>query len=229
MKARKLVERALVTAGIVGKNESVSADDITDGLASLNELIGSWSNESLLVFKRERDVFNLTANKAVYTIGSGADFNTERPTFITSAFVRLSSGVDDTNLSIISGHDFDTTIGNKSSIGTPEFLTYNNAFPLGEIRLWRVPSTSYELHLLSEKPLEKFALDENVELPVGWERALRFNLALELASEYGQDVLPAVARIADESKGNIKRAVNRVRTLDFRPEGVETSNILSGF
>lgn len=230
MKARELVKRALVTAGIVGKNESVSAEDITDGLASLNELIGSWSNESLLIFARESEVFTLTANKADYTIGTGADFDTVRPIFITSAFVRLTGGSNDFNLGIMSASDFDTSITDKESLGTPEFLGYNNAFPVGGIRIWRVPSTTYELHMISEKPLEKFTLDTNISLPEGWERALRYNLALEMASEYGQDVLPAVVRIADESKGNIKRAVNRVRTLDARPESFGSGfNVLSGY
>ena len=62
------------------------------------------------------------------------------------------------------------------------------------------------LVLDSWKPLSTLAaLTTSLSLPPGYERALRYALALELAPEYGRQVSEIVMAAAVESKAAIKR------------------------
>jgi hypothetical protein len=55
-------------------------------------------------------------------------------------------------------------------------------------------------------------LTTSLSFPPGYEKALRYTLATNLAPEYGVAVSPAVAAIAASSKADIKRA-NKKRVL----------------
>jgi len=70
--------------------------------------------------------------------------------------------------------------------------------------------------------LEAFAdYDTLYDLPPGYARALRYNLAVELAPEFGRPLDPLVAGLAAESLATIKRA--NVRTV---PVGVDAALIV---
>jgi hypothetical protein len=55
---------------------------------------------------------------------------------------------------------------------------------------------------------EPAALDTNLTFPPGYLRAFRYNLACELAPEFGVEPSPQVRRIAMYSKRNLKRINN---------------------
>ena len=165
--------------GALTKSEAPSSDEADDGLESLNDMLSSWANESLVLYARTLESFTLTANDGEYTIGSGADFNTTRPLHIVSAYVR--QGTTDYPLEIISDENF-SKIGQKSQGGhIPEFLNFNGGFANGTIKLWPLPAGAYSLYLLSEKEITALTLSGTVSLPAGWKRALIYNLAKEIA------------------------------------------------
>jgi hypothetical protein len=68
-----------------------------------------------------------------------------------------------------------------------------------------------------------------MSLPDGWERALVYNLALELAPEYQQQPDASVAIIATQSLGAIKLAVVRSRPVNAYPQSRSNGNIYSGW
>lgn len=225
--ARGIVTKALQKVGAIVKNETPSADEANDGLDALNALLSSWSNESMLVYKRTWENFPLVAGDVDYTIGVGQNFNTVRPTYIVEAHVRQD--VTDYPLAIISDEIYNGSISDKSSQGIPKFLNYDNGYSTGTIRLYPVPDTSYTLYILTEKPLTSFALDDEVTLPPGWERALIYNLAVELFPEYGQQVDQAVYEIAKDSKRSIQSAVLKTRSMDVQPAAIgNRNNIYTG-
>lgn len=223
--AREIIRKALQRGGIVTQNETPSADETSDGLDMLNDMFSSWSNDSLTVYARKWENFPLTGADGVYTIGTGQDFNTVRPTYIADAYLR--DNTTDTPVRVISEEAY-YAISQKNTQSIPYWLTYDNGFPVGTIRLYPVPSTAYTLFLLSEKPFSEFDLDDELDFPPGWQRAIIYNLAVELCSEYGQPVPDKVGQIARESLGVIKLNVLRNRSMDWQ-QGGGVQNIYTGW
>lgn len=196
--------------GVLTKSETPDADEAADGLVSLNALLSSWSNESLFVYSRVTEAFTLTAGTASYTIGASQTFNTTRPTLIIEA--HTTSGSTDTHMDIISDEVYNA-MPDKTSQGIPLYINYSNAFPAATIRLYPVPASTYSMTLVSEKPLVTLALTDTLSLPPGWERALTYNLAMEMAPEYGVQPDPLVVAAAKESRGLIALTVSKTRPM----------------
>lgn len=224
--ARDIIKKSLQKIGTLTKGENPSSDEANDALDSLNALIASWSNFSENIYSRTLETFNLTS-AATYSIGAGQTFNTTRPIQIVDAYV--TSGGIDYPLTIINQEQFDP-VAMKTTQGIPQYLIYNNAYPYGTITLYYVPSGVNSITLLSEKPITGFAtLDTAMSLPDGWERALVYNLALELAPEYAQQPDASVAAIASQSLGAIKLAVIRSRPINSSPAVRTVNNVYTGW
>lgn len=225
--ARQIVRKALQKIGVLVKSEEPSADEANDGLDSLNQLLDSWANDSAVIPNRTWETFPLVGGQSTYTMGVGQTFNTVRPTKIISGYIR--NGTVDTPITII-GDTAYNSIGFKGITGLPGFLNYDGANPTDNIRLYPVPSTAYSLFLLTEKPLSGIAtLDTNLVLPPGYDRALIYNLATELAPEYGQQPDQSVFKIAAESLGMIRMTTIRDRSMDAYPQVISTRNVWSGW
>lgn len=225
--ARTIIKKALQKNGVLTKNESPSGDEASDGLDSLNALLSSWSNDSLLIYTRQSESFPIVGGQETYTIGTGGDFNTDRPLQITSAFIRI--GTTDYNMGCINGKQYDGIAQKDIGNSIPQTLYYDGATPLSTITIYPVPVTG-TLHIRSEKELTQLAsLDADIEFPAGWERALVYNLAVEIGSEYGQPIDQVTYQIAQESKAGIKTATARNRNMDAFPQVRNSDNIYSGW
>lgn len=225
--ARTIITKALQKNGALVKSETPDADEASDGLSALNALLGSWSNDSLNIYARTWETFTLVSGTASYTIGSGGVFNTVRPMAIIDAYAR--SGTVDYPMSVIDDDAYNS-IPFKTGLGIPEFVNYDNACPLGTIRIYFVPSAAYSLFLLTEKALTEFStLDTNLSMPPGTERALIYNLAIDLAPEYLQQITPQLQKIADTSLGAIRTATAKVRGMDAYPRNLAVRNIFTGW
>lgn len=214
--ALDIITGAAKLLGVLYKNEALAADEANDGLIALNEMLDSWSNDNLMTTAYTLESFPLTG-AASYTIGTGGVFNTARPINIVTAVVRLSS--IDYPLKMITPEEYQEEIPIKSITSPiPQFLTYDNGYPLGTITIYAVPTAGSTLRMLSNKPLSNLsALTTTVDLPPGWKRALKNNLAIELAAEYGVEPSATVIRNAAQSMGALKRATAINNAMPFMP------------
>lgn len=203
--ALDIINGAARLLGVIFKSETLTADEANDGLVALNDMLDQWSNDNLITYAMTLESFALTG-AASYTIGTGGAFNTSRPINIASAVVRLSSV--DYPLTIITQQEYQEDISVKSTTSSiPEYLTYDNGYPLGTINMYAIPTSGSTLRILSNKPLSNLsALTTTIDFPPGWKKALRFNLAIDMAGEYGVEIPPAVIQGAKLSLGAIKRA-----------------------
>lgn len=201
-----LITRALRTAGVYGQNEIVSAADLSDSFAVLNEMLDSWSTARLYVYQLQTDTLTSTGGKQVYTMGVGGDFNVTRPTQVSSV-VYTSGGVDYTLLPM-DRKDFND-ISFKAQNGIPAVFDYETSYPLGKLYLWPIPNDGGTIKVDSPQQLTQFATPTtDVKFPPGYQTAIRLSLAIELAQEFRMPV-------ANELSVRAGRALRRIRRLNF--------------
>ena len=201
--ATQIIDRALKIAGVLGEGETATSEEAADGLVSLNDMVDSWNIERLAIYQIQEENFTLTIGDNSYTIGSGGDFNTTRPVKIENAFIRQNG--NDYPVVIINNQAFDNITTKAVQSDLPDQLYYEPSFPLGTIHIYETPSAANDIYINSWKSLHSFSsLTTTLSLPPGYERALKYNLASELAPEYGMTLTAKAEQIATESKGRIK-------------------------
>lgn len=217
--AQNLANAAFGILGVYSPSETVSSADASYALGALNDLLSEWSQRSSHIPFVARERFDLVANQGgpttPYTIGSGGNFNTDRPSnqqsilganlilTATSPEVRVPLGLmtDDAYFS-------NPLPGTTSTQPTGLYYNPTYASGLGAIYLWPVPTSSTnDLELLLEKSVAQFAnLSTSYQLPDGLPRALQYNLAVALEPLYPGYLTPTARQIAVSSLGVFTRS-----------------------
>lgn len=210
--AIEVITRALRSINVLGAGETPDNAMSEGGLLALNELIGAWSNENLLIYAMTQVSFPFVPGQGVYTFGPGGNFNAVRPMYITSAFVRWQ-GVD-TPVAIISNQDYDNIPVKVQPSAVPYAMVIDTGFPLTTLTLYPQPNTaSAQLFIQTNSAFTEFAtLTDPVVFPPGYEQALRLCLGADLMSEYGI-TNPRMDQKANNSKRLLKRANYKPQTL----------------
>src|SRR5260221_9921674 len=78
--ASSMILRGLTMLGDKIVGDTLTTAEQTAYLAVLNTMLESWSTERLLVYQIVEESFTLVIGSSDYTIGSGGNFNTARPT-----------------------------------------------------------------------------------------------------------------------------------------------------
>jgi hypothetical protein len=210
MTVRDLIRGAMRLLRAVGAGDSIIAEEAIDGLAALNDMVDAWNAENLMVFASARDLYALQSGKASYTLGAsgGADWIAPRPVHIDHATyldVSNPSQPFERAMRLLTEPEW-AAIALKSVTNTlPDRLYYDPTFPLGTVKIWPVPAIASQIALYTPAPVTSFSsLDDQISLPPGYSRALRYNLAVEMQPEYGKGIDPNLIRIAMEAKGVVR-------------------------
>lgn len=211
-----IIHGALRILQVKSPDSDLTSDETNDALEALNLMIDSWSNESLIVYRITKTIFSLVPGQSSYTIGSGANFNTAKPIAIEAATITIN-GTDWPVQPVA----FDTWLSVRQktlSSSYSDFLYYDETHPTGVIYFYPVPNTAGStITLYTRSPLDNFNnTTEEIILPKGYARALKYNLAVELSSEYGKPIDKTAITIARESKAILKRT--NTRTILRKPD-----------
>jgi len=228
--SQTIIDRALRLIGAIASGESPTAAESNDGLVALNAMISSWQTEKLNVYAFVDTAFTLVNGDGSYTVGPAGNFAlTPRPSKIESCFVRISD--IDYPVELIDKDRWFGIPDKTSTSDIPMYAYYEPSLSTGTLLVWPVPNAASSLHIITWTSLSELAaLATTITLPQGYERALAYNLAIEVASEYEKEVSQSVAMIAAESKAAIKRVNIRpmllVPDLAYAVSG-QRSNIIS--
>lgn len=200
-----LIRSSLRLIGAIATGETPSAEEASDGLLVLNDLLDNWSTEPLSVWGSSNQTFSLVPGKAVYTIGPTGDFNTTRPISIDAAYCTFG-GVD-FPMQVVGQIQYNGIRLKGMGMPLVERLMYVNEDPLGVITVWPVPTDTVPMTLTMGRVLSgNVALGDTLSGPPGFLKAVRYNLAVEMAPEFGVEASPTVMAIAADAKGDYKRA-----------------------
>jgi hypothetical protein len=208
MTVSDLINGSLRLLGVLASGEVPTANEQTDALSAFTLLLDSMSTESLLIYTKVREVFALTSGQQTYTWGVGGNFNSARPQKIENAAVQAfgTNPVAELPVRIVNQDQYARLIVKTVRSSVPVYLYNDDANPLANISLWPVPNVGINLVIYSWKALSTYAtINTSVALPPGYLRMLKYNLAVELAPEFGVVAPEDVIAIALQAKRNIKR------------------------
>ena len=204
------INGALRLIGQLAEGEVPSAATSQDALAALNQMLDSWSTERLAVYSTQDQIYNWQPNVRFITMGPTGTFVAERPILMDDAtYFRDASTNVSYGIKLINNEQYNNIAVKTVTSTYPQLMWVNMTYPDVEIYIYPVPTRVLEFHFVSVRPLDQAAsLDTNLAFPPGYLRAFRFNLACELAAEFGVEPSPQVQRIAMASKRDLKRINN---------------------
>ena len=215
------INGAMRLIGMLAEGETPSAAASQDALSALNQMIDSWNTERLSVFSTQDQIFTWPASTQSRTLGPSGDFVGNRPvllddsTYFRDAATNVSYGIKMINQQQYNG------IAVKTVTSTyPQVLWINMTYPDIEMYVYPVPLRPLEWHFVSVEELTQPAtLATTLSFPPGYLRAFKYNLACEIAAEFGVEPSPQVQRIAMTSKRNLKR-INNPDDVMAMPYGI---------
>jgi hypothetical protein len=208
--AGDIINGSLRLLGVLAEGEVPSAETSQDALRAMNQMIDSWNTERLSVFSTQDQIFTWPASQLSRTLGPSGNFVGNRPVLLDDStyFKDPGTGVS-YGIKFINQQQYDGIAVKTVTSSYPQVLWVNTNYPNIDMYIYPVPTRALEWHFVSVSPLtQPAALGTSLAFPPGYLRAFRYNLACEIAPEFGVEPSPQVQRIAMTSKRNLKRINN---------------------
>lgn len=208
--AGDIINGSLRLLGILAEGETPSAETAQDALNAMNQMIDSWNTERLAVFAAREQVFRWPAGLLTRTLGPTGDFIGHRPVMLEDStyFRDPGTGVS-FGIKFINHQQYNGIAVKTVPSIYPQVMWVNNTFPDITMTVFPRPLRALDWHFVSVEELARpVTLATELRFPPGYLRAFRYNLALELAPEFGMEPSAQVMRIAMTSKRDLKRINN---------------------
>ena len=208
--AGDIINGSLRLIGQLAEGETPSSETAQDALNALNQMIDSWNTERLAVFATIDQVETWPPGQRYRTFGPTGDIVGTRPVLIDDAtyFRDPASGIS-YGLKLINQQQYNGIAVKTVTSTYPQVLWVNMTYPDIEMYVYPVPTKVLEFHIVSVQELTQPAtLATDLAFPPGYLRCFRYNLACEMAPEFGVEPSRQVQRIAMTSKRNLKRINN---------------------
>lgn len=204
------IDGALRLLGVLAEGETPSAATAQDALFTLNQMIDSWSTERLSTFNTVDQTYTWPVDLITRTLGPTGDFVGARPVLLDDAtYFRDPSTNVSFGIKMINQQQYNGIAVKTVTSTYPQVMFTNMTFPNITMTVYPKPTRPLEWHFISAQVLTEPAnLATELYFPPGYMRAFRYNLACELAPEFGVEPSQQVSRIAMTSKRNIKRINN---------------------
>ena len=204
------INRALRLLGVLAEGETTSAAVMQDSLMALNQMVDSWNTERLSVFSTQDQTYTWPAGQIKRTLGPSGDFVGNRPVLLDDATYYRDPGTNVSfGIKFINQQQYDGIAVKTVTSTYPQVIFVNMTYPDVTMTIYPRPTRDLEWHFISVEELTNPAtLATNLLFPPGYLRAFTYNLAMEIAPEFGVEPSPQVQRIAMTSKRNLKRINN---------------------
>lgn len=208
--AGDIINGALRLLGVLAEGETPSAESSNDALVAMNQMIDSWNTERLMIYNTQDQVFTWPANTISRTLGPTGDFVGNRPVALDDStyFIDATTGVS-YGVKMINQQQYDGIAVKTVTSTYPQILWLNMDNPNIVMYQYPVATRALQWHFISvDELVQPATLVTALAFPPGYLRAFRYNLACELAPEFGVQPTTTVARIAMTAKRDLKRQNN---------------------
>lgn len=175
-------------------------------------MLEAWNLERFYMYTVDRITFPLTIGQQVYTIGTGAAFNTPRPVKIEAAgsIVQGDGTLPyEQPIKILTPKEWAEIQLKKIPSGIIEALWYQPSLPNGMISLFPTPAATNQIALYLWTQLGQIAnTGVTLNFPPGYAEAMRYMLALKLAPEWYKVPKQEVIAMAESSR-EVVMEINR--------------------
>ena len=208
------IKTSLRLIGQLAEGEEPSAQAAQDALNAMNQMIDSWNTEKLSTFNTIDQTFLWPAGEIQQHLGpTGASlggFDGIRPILLDDAtYFRDPSTNVSFGIKFINQQQYDGIAVKTVTSTYPQVMWINMEYPSIQMTVYPKPTRILEWHFISVQELTQPAtLNTNLTFPPGYLRAFKYNLACEIANEFGVEPPQTVQRIAMTSKRNLKRINN---------------------
>lgn len=218
-----IIKLALKKSGVIGVGQTPLAEDVNDAFTDINFMLGQWARKRWLVYHL-LDIYAQSTGALSYTVGPGQTFDVARPDRLEAAFFRQNVQSQpskiDYPLTLIQAREEYNTISLKTLSTFPQYVFYDSAFPIGNLYVWPVPTSQYEIHITVKDTLAAFtSLTQSISLPPEYFEALVYNLAGRLRPSYQLPPDPTITALAQASLATIKNANVQLPILKM-PAGI---------
>ena len=185
--AQTLIKAALRSIGAIATGETPTAAELADGLEAMRFMLRNWSTQNIRIYFTTTESVALSGATS-YSWGTGGTIATARPVQIRVAYTadNLVDIIDEAKYRHL-------VVGNSG--GSVQWLWYQPQYPLGYIYPWPLDSSTLYVHSLKELT-DPTAITSSVAFPTGYDDAIKWNLAVRLAPEYGKEASGTVAALA---------------------------------
>ena len=208
------IKASLRLIGQLAEGEEPSPQAAQDALTAMNQMIDSWNTERLSVFNTIDQTFLWPAGEIQRHLGpNGASlggFDGLRPVLLDDAtYYRDPSTNVSFGIKFINQQQYDGIAVKTVTSTYPQVMWINMEYPSIQMTVYPRPTRELEWHFISVQELDKPAtLETDLAFPPGYLRAFKYNLACEIANEFGVEPPQTVQRIAMTAKRNLKRINN---------------------
>lgn len=226
------ISGALRLIGQLAEGEEPSSETANDALTAFNQMVDSWNTERLSVFTTQTQSFVWPANQISRTLGPSGNFVGNRPISLDDATYFVGANGVSYSILIINQEQYDGIALKTVTSTYAQVLYVDTTYPNVTLYQYPVANAAQTWYFVSVQELEQPAtLSTVLSFPPGYLRAFRYNLACELAPEFGVEPSAQVQRVAMVSKRDLKR-INFPGDVMSMPATLVTSrqrfNIYSG-
>ena len=210
MTARDMIGSAHRLLNLANAGNALPEAVYQENLLSLNRMIDSWDTERLIIFNTQDQVFTWPAGEIQRHLGPTGEFVGNRPVLLDDSTYYRDPGTNVSfGIKFINQQQYNGIAVKTVTSTYPQVMWINMEYPNIQMTVYPKPTRDLEWHFVSVDELSQPAtLNTDLFFPPGYLRAFTYNLAMEIAPEFGIEPLPQVQRIAMTSKRNLKRINN---------------------
>jgi hypothetical protein len=207
--ANEIIARSLRLINVLGSGEQPTGPEAQDALVTLNQMLDSWSTQRMEIFTVQRlGPFPLISGQQAYTVGPGGDINIPRPPYIQRyGILDIDNPAQPLELPLepLTAEEWAGIPVKNIQSALPLKVFDDRGFPYRTLYFWCVPNVQVQFVIYAWIALTAFPdLNTDIEFPPGYAKAIAFNLAVDLAPEYGSEPSQVVLSQAASSLAAIQ-------------------------